>query len=434
VEFHNESSLAYHVGAVLRDIFGGYGLNDDKAYPANLLNTWSKYGQQGIPFFWLSVRMCRQSVGVLEVALPAEKFTDQQYGQVWGYLQQLRQCRGVKNPIAILTDYVHWQACWLPESEQLAMSDDPLGRFADGHDSKELPFPPQPTLVPFSLPTPEEIQKEMKLISSVPVANSASPSSALTPVLYHSESVMYNDKDNLSPFIFSVIFKMCCSELTEVNIADCRDRIYIVASPRDISWSFSFYDEDTKRLDFINPPPDDTNKYALLQHLGSGSDGQVWLCSSASGHVGVLKMTSEANVKRECTGWSVFLQHYKSSWRVKPLKFRSESKAEGVVPLHAIVMPCVYAKADWSSAKWQDGVKEAIRILAHAGYTHGDLQLRHFGFLVNSKGEEQPVLFDLSRIEQVAEDKKAEAEAEMLKEFEVGWGSLHDIIVPHICS
>jgi len=388
----NEPSFRDLIARVLEDVLVGYGLDHLLLLRELKMQPEREEEDEGIVYPILDYSIClklsKLPIGILAIKFPKHadmlrpsSFAPRQYGHVVECLQHLQTFHGVKDPIAILTDYVHWQVCWLPGSDALARSTNPL-------EVKELACPPRLTFDAFQPPKNlEKVEFNWSKTPPVPLSD-----------LYVSEVVMNNDKDKIAPFLFSAIFKMCCSHLAAVDIREFYDRSYLVPGSK-LDWKGSHFLMCADRLSFITPPSD-TDKYALLHHLGSGNDDRVWLCSSQSGEVGVLKLMrveDETMGELECKRWSIFLKrHHK--WEVKLVKFNPEP---GTAATLALLMPYVNTAADWHSTTWRDGMIDAIGMLADAGCKHTALQLHRFGFFFDENGKEQPMLLGLSHVQEV---------------------------------
>ena len=140
------------------------------------------------------------------------------------------------------------------------------------------------------------------------------------------------------------------------------------------------------RWDKVGSP----KKYLFaIEDLGRGADGRVWLTSTASGAVCVLKFSIDDKPNKldhECTMWKRAYPRfkvYRETWCGHP----------------ALRMPHFSMVQTGVQAKCIELVRETLMTdFAKNGLVHNDVYWRNIGFYKDRSGSEKAVVFDMGSV------------------------------------
>jgi len=152
-----------------------------------------------------------------------------------------------------------------------------------------------------------------------------------------------------------------------------------------------------------------TKRLYVIDDLGHGRDGRVWLVCNSGGSVGVVKIvTTKERAEKEASMWQKAYKEKDWSSRVRAQKWCKR---------WAVVMPRF---SQYRSKKERMEALPAIRVVMHQnfaakGLRHGDIKWRNIGYYLED-GEKKPVLLDLADVPETMDDSWIGAEMEKLKE------------------
>ena len=329
-------------------------------------------------------------IGFIEVKKPGSSVMQNKriYGQMFDYLTYVKSFAGRRHPFGILTTYNEWRLFWLPESDDIAMSDT-IDRVLDA------PLAPKFSHPIFNTPNVEMATRDM-------------------PRNVHGTTVIdpWQNDSLLSRMLLSCIQKMLHSPVEPMTLnlksMPC-DRPFIYVSKME--WRWEKFPARTSLIQMTSSlypvVPSNFQNAFLLHDLGGGGDGRVWFSSTNDGKVCVLKFSKNKEMlEGERSVW--FKTWPECGVKVKKLNNR-----------WALVMPWIKSCSldEFEQEDAQRAIQEAVTALARAGYKHDDLGVRHVGLFKRESLPVKAVLFDFARVSTVERSQADATVAEMMKEL-----------------
>jgi hypothetical protein len=277
---------------------------------------------------------------------------DQVNGQLFDYMQRLRNSFGQQWVFGILSTYDKWRILWLSDCNEIAQQ-------------KKVNTKPG--------------EASVKEVETIPnwkddlVANTEEavpPPSTLERQLCGTKSIKYNDPQILK-VLASVILKMYYSPRKKVALVDPK-RIYI--SLNTTSWYWTTFSSKLNISQVINlfdniyifkMPNANTKSLILLQDFGGGAHGRVWLACSVGGGLCVVKFSTVDSIELLETERSL----WNNIWGVP-------ARIQQLCGQDALVMPFVKPcnEDDKKDKAVRVAVISAIKKMAQGGYCHEDLR------------------------------------------------------------
>ena len=340
-------------------------------------------------------------VGICEVKQPSMKRDDLSHStlrdQMGNYCQVARNCLGLLMPIGIMTTYNEWKICWLSSADNIA-----------------------------NATTMEDIQN---------LNVSVTGAEAEDHPKFHETDVFRYDNPALIEALVSAVIKM-----NNVPIAPTRTilqqdeggrRKFGCANISSSTFIWSVLPSEVSKLSFELPAPQSKNYY-LLQDFHGGADGRVWLSMNGKGRLCVLKFSSSPDLlSGEAKIWN-------EVWGISARNIRLLDSPAMLMPFvfHGCILPGnrvgFRPLGSWLSGEFNvDSIlnnaevdadfdrksvteyyndpdkvaREALQVLAHAGYQHNDLHWRHVALLPykddvlsSNKWKVRPILIDVCRL------------------------------------
>ncbi|KAJ3259092.1 hypothetical protein HK103_002979 [Boothiomyces macroporosus] len=383
------------------------------------------FNRQGLNTLRADIAVIRNKfgsiVGVCEVKKPSTGSTrgtssddlsdDKLMIQISNYMLELRYTWGLRFVFGILSTYNHWRIVWLKDTDEIAKA-----------------------------ATKDEVKASKKIDDS----------NDTTQYIFGSEILSYNDS-NLVETLASVLWKMYLSQIDPPNGLNVDLRKFLCLSTsygEQIVWDqFKVGTKFSYTMPYHN-----IEKFILIRTYHHGRDGHVYLASSNSGNLVVLKFLNDNRTgKTEAEIW----RKVWSSKRAKvitlyghqvvqmPFVFHYRKDNErhlGFMPAHqwTSLEPIRSAKDLLASdeiienGKFDmekidefidnptEALKSALKELAKHKIVHLDIEWRHLALLPypisKDKWTVQPVMIDLSDTRKaVSED---EAWSEMKEKYE----------------
>lgn len=407
LDYGTERDLEYYCKIVLEDILSA-GAFSNKLYLrwntsiVELKNYFLVISFNGYPVGAVAVNKPETLTKRCLPPFRARKMKSR-YGQIFDYLMRIRSYHGVRFVFGIVTDFEEWRICWLPDSESLALSNDPN-------------FIPTEPILDVKIGEKRHLQ-----ISRPYYATHTKPLAyALYFLLYKVQLVA--NLVNPVPFL-------------------SKNRSYIVMKERKWVWRSNI---TTEEVSFIMP--DQTIKeFYLLHDFHGGADGRVWLAGQAkTGAMVVIKFPQEdelQTVRKEVSYWHRVgfpeVYHLKLANRqaiIMPFAFHYKKSEE---TSEIVIDDTWWSKETNSSLPIKDfdeALKEAltidpkealeicIQIFSSAKLVHDDIKWRHVALfpryedlLSSKKVVLKPCFIDLSRVEE--QETEEQAEQDMRKEM-----------------
>ena len=400
LQWSSEACIRTHVSSALNDIAReGEIIVENLGFRTEL----SLFGTSRADI-WI-VTMFGVPIGVVEVKKPNSSGRDRSMdntnvlGQLFDYLSHLRTYAGMRYAFGILTTYRKWRIGWLPDNCDIARS--------NNLSSTNERYPPSYS-VAADLPIPHWPKNQAE--KEFPLSQHTEHISTVTQLqrkIYVSK--IYDFDDPMLPFVLlSLLRKMKSSPLTPPTFKLVPEQAYIHITSEKWQWQ-SVSSKLTLTVSGNAVPPTLDNAYLVLD-LEGGGDGRVWLATTETGKVCVLKFSENKSLlEEEARLW-------KDIWGCDTVKVVTLLKQ------HVLVMPWVKPCSEKMLEKDEvkTAISEAVEKFAKSGYKHDDLYRRHVG-LYKEESQVKAVLFDLARTSLVSDDEVSRQRAieEMMGDLEL---------------
>ena len=266
---------------------------------------------------------------------------------------------GLHHIFGITTTYEKWRFCWFPESDACAASADI--DFIAKQQNQNL----------------QQIPEE----------------------LHGTEVFSYNHPD-IPKLLTSIIYKMYKSPWSNsTKIHNDPSRPVIVLTPDQWQWKKSPLPEI---LSYDKVPNSNNTRFLLLQDLGQGADGHVWLATSESGCVCVLKFP-KGSFGATSTKLDAQIEAEHKNWIEAQPWIANKIRIVSLLQKKVLMMPFVTLFKEKPHESFVlEKVKSAIGVLAKNGIVHEDLRWRHVGTY-----QDEIVFIDLARLRTKVDAKEA---------------------------
>jgi hypothetical protein len=339
-------------------------------------------------------------VGVVEVKKPGEDILSNGavLGELYDYMKQIVNFYGLKEVFGILTTYEEWRICWLDNAESKKLA---------GREPEELVEPQSPSKDP-------ESKSEGKSPPGLTPSKQLEKIHALEEIeedVLEEPDVEKDDtkREMICTRVWGVdenVFNLVGSALWKMNSADfCKTSIGPAQMVIEVTEESFFWCKRPKpaldeNLKWSKVP--NAAKVLLLEDLGVGHSGRVWLVCSRSGLVGVLKFSVATPPKGE--SFVGKLEDYRKSLLEKELKFWQVIYPElgkyccmrRFAGHWALLMP--HLSTPQRNETSLSGVKKTLfDRFVKKKLKHGDVAWRNIGVYM-SDGKEVYVVFDFESV------------------------------------
>mmetsp|Transcript_14575 Transcript_14575/g.13170 ORF Transcript_14575/g.13170 Transcript_14575/m.13170 type:complete len:511 (-) Transcript_14575:5-1537(-) len=342
--------------------------------------------------FWV-VMMNGFPLCTIEVKKPGRLNNHDQlttYGQQYDYMLKIRAYHGLRCVIGIYTNYDEWVICWFEDSDDCGLATT-LDYGKQSHSNLDIPN-----------------KRTLHCSKVFNRSNSMELSNALYSAL---QKASYN-AGYISPVPLHSV-----------------DRVYILVCKE--GWFWTNGNDIKSPLDF-NPPKKSAKNYYLLRDFHGGSDGRVWLSTTKSGKLAVIKfLNDDSSADKEVEFWHLLgfdsVYHIKLNKKtalVLPFAFHYNNegtsidntwwKGENTAP--AVQSFDYFLEQASKIASAETALQECIKLCAKSKLIHEDIEWRHVAMFPNLKDNSIKCCFlDLTRMNR-AENERNAAEA-MNEEF-----------------
>ncbi|KYQ89781.1 hypothetical protein DLAC_09748 [Tieghemostelium lacteum] len=364
LKWASENDISQLVVTVLRDVIQSLEL-------ASKITCQSEVTVNGlIPDIWV-LTYDGIPIGVVEVKKPSnvdpteaneEMENLQVHGQIYDYMLLLSRTYGQKNVFGIVSTYAQWRCYWLYDT------------FIDMAESVSKPN----IMLPY-IPIPL-------------IKGSNKKDSTFTPMsreFFATKVYNYNNPDLLK-LLANVIYHMYNTGFVHIDLI--KKTHFINALEDSMIWvKFS----SPLAYNFKFPNLGSIQKVFLIQDLGGGAHGKVWLSCDQKGNVFVLKFFKNHfnnNAENESLLW-------KKIWGI-------ETKVRIFINNKSLMMPYLkpLSEEDWDDTKIQICINESVKKFISAGYYHLDIKKEHFGKYQSKPGNLHIVFFDLSSVKNITNE------------------------------
>ena len=196
----------------------------------------------------------------------------------------------------------------------------------------------------------------------------------------------YNDVLSL---VYSAVVRM-----TEARIGysagKCSMMVVVNKDADNSGWSSTSPDVVSQSLSFDKFPRSDTSKLYLLEDLGRGSTGKVWLAATNAA-VCVLKYSNKA-------GDEAFLSSELGNWHKVYPEFKARTSVEKWSASFALKMPHFTTIAVNRRSDFYLSIAILLKTFQGKGFIHNDVHWRNIGAYKQKGGADTPVLYDLAEL------------------------------------
>ena len=336
-------------------------------------------------------------VGVIEVKKPKSGILDNAkvLGELYDYMKQIVNFYGLKEVFGILTTYQEWRVCWMKTAAQLAQQSPfeaidaeprtPLNSSGEGEGKSP------PGLTPSKrLETVHELgQGAGDIDGEVELEEDNSMRVMMS-------TRVWNLDENVFNLIGSVLWKM--NVATDDADLIGSGQMVIQLTENSFFWCKRPEKAGLKHLRWSEVPR--ATKLLLLEDLGVGHSGRVWLVCSGNGLVGVLKFS----VANPPTHWSGTLEDFRNDYLKRELKWWKEiypelgemCSVQKFAGHWALLMPhlCAPKRNDATLTL----VEQTLRTnFVDRGLMHGDVLWRNIG-VYKRNNETVCVVYDLESV------------------------------------
>jgi len=197
-------------------------------------------------------------VGTFEVKKPnldGSSIMDNKFllGQIFDYMMKIRSVNGMRYVFGVITDYREWRICWLNDSDAAATT----AELCNLEDVENI-----------------SLNRELRVSK-----------------IYKGSGGTSAEVKELSIALTSVLRKMSYYRQFRRPVKLISDKRPYLKLSRDCCEWVSGINNDLKLT--LKPPHKNTSNYTLLRDYHGGRDGRVWLATSDSGHLAVLKFLNK---------------------------------------------------------------------------------------------------------------------------------------------
>jgi hypothetical protein len=348
-------------------------------------------------------------VGVVEVKKPGPGVLEDErvLGELFDYMKHLPNFYGTREVIGILTTYREWRVCWLDNEETRTL----VARSATISDEREeeaVRTPKKPSIdgepkesSPPGL-TPSKKRTNFHEIGEPEQVHDVDDS----PHVFDESRTMFGtrvwsiEKDNTFQLVAAALLKM--SQVTQRPFDhpfDKLDQRTLLRLDEE-----SFYWERLKPGTvgkWDTPPNKNCKSFFLLEDLGTGARGHVWLACSSGGAVCVLKFLRGDPRGGPQKGDDKALEKELAWWQTVYPNLAKNVRLQRIGGRKALVMPHFDTPARDETTL---GLVEQclMKHFVERKLTHGDVRWRNVG-VYKANGVMKAVVYDLEEVKESSE-------------------------------
>lgn len=403
-----EGDIAKYVNTVLMDIINSLGMND-----LSLRVELQFHGMR--PDLYI-LYQDGKPIGAVEVKLPMNRprgsaMRDPNvFGQVYDYLQHLRNYYGIVEPFVILSTYMEWRVFWLKDSKVVARKREPTYT----RPNVETPGDKALHNWPYF---------QRNLANTVNVGQFGERKVSLDTRQCFCSRIVNRTDPNLLAFIGSALMKMNSVTIHTPEFNVLSRAIVMVQSEL---WSWVYLSSNGRGFTWEpKAPPLTANKFYLLSPLGSGANGKVWLACTTGKQICAIKFahhredsieesTSQQTVRRST------LADEANAWNVAQPEIGGRVRTLRLDGNEAIVMPYIPQRPQTKNTtidltlEERDAVTAAVTAFARQRRRHDDVGWRHIGFYRDKHHRIRSALLDLGLVSTISSREERGAIKSML--------------------
>jgi hypothetical protein len=365
------------------------------------------------------VKMFGVPVGVVEVKRPTKGILDNGavLGELYDYMKQVVNFYGLKQVFGILTTYQEWRVCWMSDEHSAKLvSDMPVENTDTEPHTPVKAGERKEKTSPQGL-TPSKTMKAPHGLDRV-VAEDGDNDEAVQ--MDDAERVMMSTRvlhvdENVFNLVGSALWKMNDAQVDNDMIG--RGQMVIQVTEDSFFWckrpKATFYE----CLKWNKVPR--AKRLLLLEDLGVGHSGRVWLVGSQSGLVGVLKFS----VAKATGNWRGSLEEFQKramdielAWWHKIYPALGEMcSVQQFAGYWTLLMPhlCTPERNEDTLKLVEMCLRENF---ANRGLKHRDVAWRNVGVYRQENGHDACIVYDLESVEESKSSDWVESAVDELRE------------------
>jgi hypothetical protein len=306
----SESDIAKHVGNLIEDILEYLGRLGE-------FSVKSEVGTFSVrPDFYVIMSSLGFPVGVIEVKKPGTDILKAPtvLGEVYDYLLALKNYFKIDHPFALLTSLKEWRVCWLPHSNDIASQEDEL-KSSRLNDAAAPSTPVRDVSSPPSNHSPEGLtpSKQRENAHQIQGCDDVESFNNFEPAhdreMCGTEVLLATTVGTIRTIV-SAVNKMLQAKQERFGFLnqDLSQCTLMQLSESGLVWTH-FKGE----LQWDRFPGNNCKKFVILEDLGHGAHGRVYLACASNGAVCVIKFrTSQVDAEQECKNWKSIYSEFDS--------------------------------------------------------------------------------------------------------------------------
>ncbi|KAM9950745.1 hypothetical protein ACTFIT_012022 [Dictyostelium discoideum] len=338
--------------------------------------------------------------GVIE--LKSEEFSEESYGQLFGYIFLLQHTHGVSNIFGIISCYFKTRIAWLGGNK--LVETEKVEELSPISISKLYSPFVQQIQVPIKLFLGDHPKKD-RVSHQLDQTKEIKRFLFVSPEITHTDRTS-NDESKLVRSLCSVFKKMYYSNISQsLQLKNT----FMEFTRNSFKWvelnKISFTDDDenkdddnTVSIEYVIEDIENKENYKkiyLISDLGSGVEGKAWLAINTQAKAFVIKFfdTKKQNleIEEESKLWY-------DIWGIKTLVLEFNNERCLLMPYFKPITP-----VDYNKDGFKDRLMDACNQFSNSGYLHSDLSLRHVG-KYKYNDEDNFIFFDLGLVEIIKQD------------------------------
>lgn len=218
-------------------------------------------------------------------------------------------------------------------------------------------------------------------------------------------TAVVNDASAAVRLVASALLKMMRSQPTPYDhpfdFIETRHTITFVKDETNAGvffWSTALA-KTKPQMDYVALPAHNAKYLHAIEDLGRGLTGRVWLCSTTSGRVCVLKFPNRKSLSSEEDRMDAHSEA--RLWHQIYPGFESAVQAEVWSGYEVLRMPhfSPIPFRERTNASVVEAIEKALRVFDDAGYVHGDVRWKNMGQYKNAGDKAATVvIYDLGRV------------------------------------
>ena len=343
-------------------------------------------------------------VGVVAVKRPTKGILDNRtvLGELYDYMKQVVNFYGLKEVFGIVTTYQEWRVCWMENADSVKLAETTPVEDAEesepqtpvkeaGEKDKTSPVGQTPSKKSFTVHKLDLQGKDEEDTDEEDTVDKVEKDTAERTM---KSTRVWSVDENVFNLVGSALWKMNETSMDVSRIGE--GQMVIQVTEETFFWCKRPKAAAIDKLQWARVPR--AKNVLLLEDLGVGRSGRVWLVCSASGLVGVLKFSvvtgmgerledlRKKHVETELEGWKEIYPDLGKMCRVQ--KFAGH---------WALLMPhlCAPKRNEASVNRIEQTLRKHF---VEKNLKHEDVAWRNIGMYRDEAGHDVCIVLDLERV------------------------------------